>query len=102
MQQPAGYVNPQLPQHVCKLDKSLCGLKQSLRAWYSRLRTKLQELEFVANSSSRAVPELVRNLQQEFAVKDLGDLHYFLRVEVNRKKEGAVLLQTKYANDLLA
>ena len=131
MRQPPGYVNPQLPRHVCKLDKSLYGLKQSPRAWYSRLSTKLQELEFVpskadtslfiynkggvhiymliyvddiiiASSSPRAVPELVRNLQQEFAIKDLGDLHYFLGVEVKRKRDGAVLLQTKYANDLLA
>lgn len=46
MKQPPGYVDPQLPQHVCMLDKPLYGQKQSPRAWFSRLSSKLQELGF--------------------------------------------------------
>lgn len=34
MRQPQGFVNPQLPTHVCKLQRSLYGLKQAPRVWF--------------------------------------------------------------------
>ena len=40
-------------------------------------------------------------LAKEFAIKDLGSLHYFLGVEVRTNKSGMVLCQSKYARDLL-
>ena len=56
----------------------------------------------VAISCSRVVVELVNNLWKEFVVKYLGGLHYILGIEMKRKHDGAVLLQTKYANDIFA
>ena len=46
MKQPPGYEDPKLPRHVCKLDKSIYGLKQSPRAWRARLSSALQEEGF--------------------------------------------------------
>jgi hypothetical protein len=40
-------------------------------------------------------------LSDEFALKDLGDLYYFLGIEVSKIKDGIVLTQEKYANDIL-
>jgi hypothetical protein len=37
MKQPSGFVDSVPPFHVCRLHKSLYGLKQALRAWYSCL-----------------------------------------------------------------
>ena len=54
----------------------------------------------VSSYQSVATP-LVRSLGAEFAVKDLGKLHYFLGVEVASGSDGLVMMQKKYALDLL-
>jgi hypothetical protein len=48
MKQPPGFVNSALPSHVCRLHKSLYGLKQVLRAWYTRLNDFLPSIDFYA------------------------------------------------------
>ena len=131
MHQPPGYEDKSHPHYVCKLDKALYGLKQAPRAWYARLCAKLQSLGFipskadtslffynkgsccvfvlvyvddiiVASSSPKATNALLSDLQSDFALKDLGDLHYFLGIEVKKVKEGLVLTQQRYAADILA
>jgi histone deacetylase 1/2 len=130
MYQPSGYTDPSHPTWVCKLDKALYGLKQAPRAWYSRLCAKLQALGFVpsksdtslfyyrkgghtifvlvyvddiivASSSPAATDALLADLQKDFALKDLGDLHYFLGIEVKKQHGGLVLSQERYALDVL-
>ena len=130
MQQPPGFEDPNKPRYVCKLDKALYGLKQAPRAWYSRLSEKLVQLGFkaskadtslfyfskggitmfvlvyvddiiVASSTPQATSALLGDLKEDFALKDLGDLHYFLGIEVNKVKDGILLTQDKYASDLL-
>jgi histone deacetylase 1/2 len=56
----------------------------------------------VTSSSDQAILVLLHQLGKNFALKDLGDLHYFLGIEVTRSAEGLVLTQAKYATDLLA
>jgi len=46
MTQPKGFEDPVHPHFVCKLHKSLYGLKQSPRAWFHRLSTALLSLGF--------------------------------------------------------
>jgi histone deacetylase 1/2 len=131
MRQPPGYENKSSPHFLCKLDKALYELKQAPRAWYSRLSSKLLALGFfasksdtslfiyrksnvtifmliyvddiiVASSSQTATDALLRDLSQDFALKDLGDLNFFLGVEVRKVDNGIVLNQSKYAHDILA
>ncbi|XP_066380470.1 uncharacterized protein [Miscanthus floridulus] len=131
MNQPPGYADKAHPSYVCKLDKALYGLKQAPRAWYARLCNKLQALGFVpsradtslfyynkgsytmfvlvyvddiivASSSSSATAALLKDLQAEFALKDLGDLHFFLGIEVKRVGDGLLLSQERYATDVLS
>jgi histone deacetylase 1/2 len=130
MLQPPGYVDPRYPHHICKLEKSLYGLKQAPRAWFARLSSKLQSLGFVpskadvslfvykdksitiymlvyvddiivVSSTSSAADQLLKQLRSEFPVKDLGSLGYFLGIEVKHVKNGVLLYQQKYVNDLL-
>ena len=130
MRQPPEYEDRSVPHYVCKLDKALYGLKQAPRAWYSRLSTQLQQLGFipskadtslffynkgniiifvlvyvddiiVASSSPSSTACPLKNLKMEFALKDLGDLHYFLGIEVKQMKDGILLSQEKYTKDIL-
>jgi hypothetical protein len=107
MVQPPGYVHPSFPDHVCHLKKSLCGLKQAPRAWFSCLSSQLLELGFVGSKSDTslfiyghgssqifiliyvddilitgpnplAIVALIRKLQSDFPVKDLGPWTYSL------------------------
>lgn len=47
MKQPQGFIDSQHPNKVCRLRKSLYGLKQSARAWNKKLNGVLTELSFV-------------------------------------------------------
>jgi len=55
----------------------------------------------VASSSSQATDALLADLQAEFDLKDLGDLHFFLGIEVKRGRDGLILTQERYAMDIL-
>jgi histone deacetylase 1/2 len=55
----------------------------------------------VTSSSKNAIMTLLQDLSHAFALKDLGDLHYFLGIEVKKSKTGLVITQEKYALDLL-
>nr|AAP46207.1 putative retrotransposon protein [Oryza sativa Japonica Group] len=48
------------------------------------------------------ITRLKQNLSKEFEVKDLGQLKYFLGIEIARSPRGIVLSQRKYALDLLS
>jgi histone deacetylase 1/2 len=129
MDRPPGYESH--PGYVCKLEKALYGLKQAPRSWYARLCGKLISLGFkpsradtslfyyskgghtsfvlvyvddiiVASSSLEGTKALLSDFQKDFALKDLGDLHYFLGIEVKRDSNGLVLSQGKYENDILS
>jgi histone deacetylase 1/2 len=56
----------------------------------------------VASSSQATTNSLLKDLQHDFALKDLGDLHYFLDIEVCRTPDTLVLSQGWYAMDILS
>ena len=55
----------------------------------------------VTSSSNEAIRGLLKDLSADFALKDLGDLHYFLGIEVKKHLNGLHLSQAKYATDLV-
>ena len=48
-----------------------------------------------------AVQRLLHQLRDDFALKDLGSLHYLLGIEVLADSEGLLLTQSKYAKELI-
>ena len=128
--QPTGFADPAHPNLVCHLRKSLYGLKQAPRAWYSRFASYLTTLGFIEAKSDTSLfifrrgsdtvylllyvddiiltassTELLRRtisaLQREFAMKDLGPLHHFLGITVERRPDGLFLHQRTYTLDIL-
>jgi hypothetical protein len=54
----------------------------------------------IISSSSKAIERLLGQLREDFAVKDIGHLAFFLGVEVKSTSSGMVLSQRKYIQDL--
>ncbi|XP_050104869.1 uncharacterized mitochondrial protein AtMg00810-like [Malus sylvestris] len=130
MRQPVGFVDSQFPNHVCRLHKSLYGLKQAPRAWFQCFSHHLEDLGFQASLSDSSlftyfngstviylliyvddilvtgnnpshISQLIQQLGQKFSMKDLGPLHYFLGMEIQRTPIAMYLTQSKYILDLL-
>ena len=49
MVQPEGFVDPKNPNRVCKLNRSIYGLKQASRSWNIRFDQKIKEFGFIKN-----------------------------------------------------
>nr|XP_033513602.1 uncharacterized mitochondrial protein AtMg00810-like isoform X2 [Nicotiana tomentosiformis] len=130
MEQPPRFKDPQHPNHVCKLHKSLYGLKQAPRAWFDRLSKFLIYIWFKCSQADPSLftlhkesitvlmliyiddivltgnndiflEDLIKKLQSEFSLKDLGQLHYFLGLEVQYFPRGITISQSRYAKELL-
>ena len=116
---------------VCRLQKSLYGLKQASRSWYSKFSHAICKLSFVhslANDSlftktegdsfttvliyvddmiiigndPNSIKQLKLLFNSQFKIKDLGKLKYFLRIEVAHSIKGISISWRKYTLDLLA
>lgn len=131
MEQPPGFVAQGESDKVCRLRKSLYGLKQSPRAWFGKFSQALVCFGMKKSTSDHSVfyrrsekgivllvvyvddivitgndvlgiSSLKTFLQGQFYTKDLGQLKYFLGIEVMRSKKGIYLSQRKYVLDLLS
>ncbi|KAL9434214.1 hypothetical protein AB3S75_028943 [Citrus x aurantiifolia] len=130
MEPPPGF-NEKFGSKVCKLKRSLYGLKQSPRAWFERFTNFVKSQGYDQGQSDHTLftkrsiedkisvlivyvddiiltgddivemSRLKQNLAKEFEIKDLGQLKYFLGMEVARSKKGIVVSQRKYILDLL-
>lgn len=60
----------------------------------------VDDLILTGNDES-AICTFISCLNTEFAIKDLGDLNYFLGLEVVHTDIGLFLTQSKYATDIL-
>eukprot|EP00253_Pinus_taeda_P019665 PITA_19665 len=122
MEQPTGFIQTD-SSLVCRLNKSLYGLKQASQAWYAKMDIFLLETGFSRCNSDNTVytkkvgksliilvlyvddliltgsdPNLIKhvksNLKKKFEMTDLGNLHYFLGLQVLQSKEGISLSQS--------
>ncbi|XP_015162151.1 uncharacterized mitochondrial protein AtMg00810-like [Solanum tuberosum] len=55
----------------------------------------------ITGSNTLSVNQVVTSLASKFSIKDLGNLHYFLGVEVIHNSNGLILTQANYVNEIL-
>ncbi|GJW31305.1 retrotransposon protein, putative, ty1-copia subclass [Tanacetum coccineum] len=115
MEQPEGFVNPKYPNHVCKLKRSIYGLKQASRQWNKRFDDEIKKFSFTQNRDEPCVylkasgsyvaililyvddillmgnnipmlQDVKSYLGRSFAMKDLGDAAYILGIKIYRDR----------------
>ncbi|GJS10153.1 retrovirus-related pol polyprotein from transposon TNT 1-94 [Tanacetum coccineum] len=95
--QPEGFIDLEFPDHVYRLKKALYGLKQAPRAWYDKLSSFLIEHGFTKDFSKRFT-NLMKN---NFEMSMMGELKFFLGLQVHQSPRGICISQSQYAIELL-
>ncbi|KAL8146362.1 hypothetical protein AgCh_004198 [Apium graveolens] len=130
VEQPPGFVDSKLPNHVYRLDKALYGLKQAPRAWFETLarfllesginRGSIDKTLFYLNhgkdlllvqiyvddiifgsTNDRLCKKFTKLMQSRYQMSMMGGLSYFLGFHVKQNKEGTFIYQSKYTRNLL-
>ncbi|GKB46471.1 putative ribonuclease H-like domain-containing protein, partial [Tanacetum coccineum] len=128
--QPPGFEDPQFPDKVYKVEKTLYGLHQAPRAWYETLSTYLIENGFrrgtidktlfikkdkgdilllqvyvddiIFGSTNKSLcDEFEQMMHKKFQMSSMGELTFFLGLQVQQKKDRIFIRQDKYVVDIL-
>ncbi|GJY38163.1 retrovirus-related pol polyprotein from transposon TNT 1-94, partial [Tanacetum coccineum] len=95
--QPDGFFDPNFSDHVYRLKKALYSLKRALRAWYDKLSSFLIEHHFTKDFSKR----FANIMKNNFEMSRIGELKFFLRLQVHQSPRGIFISQPQYAIELL-
>ncbi|GKB04702.1 retrovirus-related pol polyprotein from transposon TNT 1-94 [Tanacetum coccineum] len=130
MAQPLGFIDFETPNHVYKLKKALYGLKQAPKAWYDRLKAFLIKHEykmgmvdntlFTKKKSSNLIivqiyvddiifgstcqdmcDEFAKIMHDEFEMSMMGELNFFLGLQIKQMEDGIFFNQSKYIKEML-
>ncbi|GJU24524.1 retrovirus-related pol polyprotein from transposon TNT 1-94 [Tanacetum coccineum] len=128
--QPLGFIDFKKPDHVYKLKKALYGLKQAPKAWYDRLKAFLIKHEykmrmvdntlFTKKKSSNLIivqiyvddiifgstcqdmcDEFAKIMHDEFEMSMMGELNFFLGLQIKQMEDGIFFNQSKYIKEML-
>jgi len=130
VKKPPGFEDLKHTNIVYKLKKSLYGLKQAPRVWYDRLSNFLIKNDFkrgqvdttlfrrtlekdilvvqmyvddiiFGSNNASLCKEFPKLIQDEFEMSMMGELKFFLGIQINKCKDGVYVHQTKYTKELL-
>ncbi|GJV35819.1 uncharacterized mitochondrial protein-like protein [Tanacetum coccineum] len=126
--QPPGFEDPDFPDRVYKVEKALYGLHQAPKAWYETLSTYLLDNEFQRGKIDKTlfikrhkgdiflvqvyVDDIIfgstkkelciafeKLMHEKFQMSSMGELTFFLGLQVKQKKDGIFISQDKYDED---
>nr|GEZ47101.1 putative ribonuclease H-like domain-containing protein [Tanacetum cinerariifolium] len=128
--QPSGFEDPNYPDKVYKVEKALYGLHQALRAWYETMakylldnrfrRGKIDQTLFIkrqkedillvqvyvddiifGSTKKELCTEFEVLMHDKFQMSSLGELTFFLGLQVKQKSHGIFISQDKYIDEIL-
>ncbi|GJU30452.1 putative ribonuclease H-like domain-containing protein [Tanacetum coccineum] len=128
--QPPGFVDPEFPEKVYKVEKALYGLHQAPRAWYETLSTYLLDNGFyrgqidktlfikrvkgdillvqvyvddiIFGSTKKSLcTDFEQIMHKRFQMSSMGELTFFLGLQVKQKEDGIFISQDKYVGEIL-
>ncbi|KAI3802038.1 hypothetical protein L1987_30161 [Smallanthus sonchifolius] len=130
VKQPPGFIDPNFPDRVYKLDKALYGLQQAPRAWYETLSKHLLENGFTRGAIDQTLfkrkeekdtimvqiyvddiifgstnPRLYKEfeivMRSKFEMSSMGEMKFFLGLQVDQSESGILIHQEKYVKEIL-
>ncbi|GJV03456.1 putative ribonuclease H-like domain-containing protein [Tanacetum coccineum] len=128
--QPLGFEDPEFPDRVYKVEKALYGLHQAPRAWYETLSTYLLDNGFQRGQIDKTLfikrvkgdillvqvyvddiifgstrkemcTEFEKMMHKKFQMSSMGELTFFLGLQVTQKDDGIFISQDKYVDEIL-
>ncbi|GJV22040.1 putative ribonuclease H-like domain-containing protein [Tanacetum coccineum] len=128
--QPLGFEDPDFPNRVYKVEKELYRLHQAPRAWYKTLSTYMLDNGFQRGTIDKTlfikrqkgdillvqvyVDDIIfgstknelcnafeKLMHEKFQMSSMGELTFFLRLQVHQKKDGIFISQDKYVDEIL-
>ncbi|GJY48020.1 putative ribonuclease H-like domain-containing protein, partial [Tanacetum coccineum] len=128
--QPPGFEDPDFPDRVYKVEKALYGLHQAPRAWYEIVSTYLLDNGFqrgkiyktlfirrdkgdillvqvyvddiIFGSTKKSLcTEFEKMMHKKFQMSSMGELTFFLGLQVKQNKNGIFISQDKYVAEIL-
>ncbi|GJZ46551.1 retrovirus-related pol polyprotein from transposon TNT 1-94 [Tanacetum coccineum] len=130
VKQPHGFESSEFSDYVCKLDKALYGLKHAPRAWYETLSTFLIQNKFIkgridntlfiykskgdvllvqvyvddiifGSTSYKLCKQFEKLMTKKFEMSMMGELTYFLGLQIKQDDKGISIFQEQYTRNLL-
>ncbi|GJR54462.1 putative ribonuclease H-like domain-containing protein [Tanacetum coccineum] len=128
--QPPSFEDPHFPNKVYKVEKALYGLHQAPRAWYETLSTYLLENGYIRGTIDKTLfikkdiggillvqryvddiifgstkkslcVEFEQMMHKRFQISSMGELTFFLGLQVQPKEDGIFISQDKYVANIL-
>nr|GFC12226.1 hypothetical protein [Tanacetum cinerariifolium] len=102
--QPLRFQDPAFPVRVYKVEKAMYGLHQAHRAWYGTLSKYLLKNSFQRGTIDQTLfirREFEALMHEKFQMSAMGELNFFLGLQVLQKEDGIFLSQDKYIGDIL-
>ncbi|GKE58186.1 putative ribonuclease H-like domain-containing protein, partial [Tanacetum coccineum] len=128
--QPPGFIDPKYPKKVYKVVKALYGLHQAPRAWYATLSTFLLQNRYKRGAIDKTLfikkdkkniilvqvyvddiifgstkkswcDEFEALMKSKFQMSSMGELTFFLGLQVKQKEDGIFISQDKYVTEIL-